>query len=172
MEILVRRATPDDAASLAAVEVTSWRAAYRGLMPDAFLDRLSAEEKTASWRRNLLKHGPSGRKRLRVAIGDDGVIGFVRVGSMWDAGEVGLVYLLYVLPDYWGHGVGTALMSAALDDLRDLGMREAVLWVLRDNQRARRFYEGLGWRPDGRTTTEDYGGVAVEAWCYRRELGV
>jgi ribosomal protein S18 acetylase RimI-like enzyme len=170
MEIVVRRATPDDAASLAAVEVTSWRAAYRGLMPEAFLDGLSAEERAASWRENLLRHGPSGRKRLRVAVEEDGVIGFVRVGTVWDADEVGLVYVLYVLPAYWGHGVGTALMRAALDDLRELGMREAVLWVLRDNQRARRFYDGLGWRPDGRTTTEDYGGVALEAWCYRREL--
>jgi ribosomal protein S18 acetylase RimI-like enzyme len=172
MQIHVRRATPQDAAALAAVEVTSWRAAYRGLMPDAFLDGLAEAEKTEGWHRNLLKHGAEGRKRLLVAVGDAGVIGFVRIGAVWDEGEVGLVYLLYMLPEYWGCGMGTALMSAAMDELRDLGMRQAVLWVLRDNQRARAFYEGLGWCRDGRTTTEDYGGVELEALCYRRAVEV
>ena len=46
MKIPVRRATPEDGAALAAVEVRSWRAAYRGLMPDAFLDGISEAEKT------------------------------------------------------------------------------------------------------------------------------
>jgi ribosomal protein S18 acetylase RimI-like enzyme len=170
MEILVRRAAPEDAAAVAVVEVTSWQAAYRGLMPDAFLDGLSAEEKTVDWRANLLKHGMSGRKRLSVAIEDARVIGFVRVGPIWDEGEVGLVYLLYVLPAYWGAGVGTALMRAAMGELYDLGMREALLWVLCDNQRARQFYERLGWRRDGRTSSEDYGGIMLEAWCYRRAV--
>jgi GNAT superfamily N-acetyltransferase len=138
VEIRLRHATPDDAALLAAVEVASWRAAYRGLMPDVFLNRLSEAEKTADWRQNLLKRGPSGRKRVCVAIGDAGVIGFVRVGPIMDEGEVGLVYLLYVLPEHWSHGVGAALMQ----DLCDLGMSEATLWVLRDNLHARRFIAG------------------------------
>jgi ribosomal protein S18 acetylase RimI-like enzyme len=170
MEISIRRATPADAASVAAVEVASWRAAYRGLMPGAFLDRLSQTEHTASWRANLLKHAASGHKRLLVAVEDQKVVGFVRVGPESESSEVGLVYLLYVLPEYWGRGVGTALMCAAMDELRDLGVRETTLWVLRDNQRARRFYEGLGWHRDGQTSAEDYGGVELEAWCYRRTI--
>jgi ribosomal protein S18 acetylase RimI-like enzyme len=170
MEILVRRATPEDAAALAAVEVTSWRAAYHGLIPDALFDNLSVEEKTERGRRNLFKHGACGRKRVVVALRDAKVIGFVRVGPVLDASEVGLVYLLYVLPAYWGCGVGSTLMNAAMGELQALGMQEALLWVLRDNRRARRFYEGLGWRQDGRTSSEDYGGVALEALCYRRAV--
>jgi hypothetical protein len=42
--------------------------------------------------------------------------------------------------------------------------------VLRYIWRARRFYERLGWQPDGRTTTDDYGGVRLEALCYRRNI--
>ncbi len=170
MKITVRRATPEDAASLAALDVTVWRVAYRGLMPDAFLDALSQAEKTIKWRQNLLKHGPFGRKRVLVAVEDGDVIGFIRVGAVDDEGERGLVYLLYVLPAYWGQGVGKTLMRAAIDELRDLDMGEAVLWVLRDNQRARAFYAGLGWRQDGRTTTADHGGIELEALCYRRTL--
>jgi hypothetical protein len=59
-------------------------------------------------------------------------------------------------------------MQAGMQELRALGMRGATLWVLRDNLRARRFYEHLGWAPDGRTASEDYGGRRLEALCYRR----
>lgn len=170
MPIQLRRAVPEDAAALAAVEVHCWRATYRGLMPDAFLDELSEAEKADAWRQNLLKHGPSGRKRVWVAPGDAGISGFVRVGPVMDDGEVGLIYLLYVVPEQWSRGVGTALMQAGMQDLRDLGMHEATLWVLRDNLRARRFYEHLGWMPDGRTASEDYGGILLEALCYRRSV--
>ena len=170
MEIQLRRATPEDAAALAAVEVRCWRAAYRGLMPDAYLDGLSQVEKAETWHQNLLKHGQSGRKRVWVAGGDASICGFVRVGSVIDEGEVGLIYLLYVLPEQQHRGVGTALMQAGMQDLRDFGMREATLWVLRDNLRARRFYEQLGWTPDGQAASEEYGGCRLEALCYRQSV--
>ena len=169
MQICVRHAAPEDAASLATAEIESWRAAYQGLMPQAFLNGLSHEAKTRGWHRNLLKHGASGRKRVLVAVSDNVPIGLVRIGCDEDDNGVGLVYLLYVLPEHWRQGVGKVLM-AAMDELREFGMREAILWVLRDNQRARNFYEGLGWRSDGRTTTENYGGVELEALCYRRTV--
>jgi GNAT superfamily N-acetyltransferase len=78
--------------------------------------------------------------------------------------------VLYVLPEQWRRGVGATLMQAGMQELRDLGMREAILWVLRDNLRARRFYEQLGWTPDGRIVSEDYGGCQLEALCYGRSV--
>jgi ribosomal protein S18 acetylase RimI-like enzyme len=171
MEIRLRRAVPDDAPRLATVEVTTWRAAYRDLMPDAFLEGLSEVEKAEEWRRSLLKHGPLGPKRVVVAEAEDVLVGFVRAGVVEEeVGEVGLVYLFYVLPEHSGRGVGRSLMAAAMDDLRDLGAHEVILWVLRENRRARGFYERLGWRPDGRAATHDYGGVALEALRYHRAV--
>jgi GNAT superfamily N-acetyltransferase len=171
MRIILRRATPADAASIAAVEVTSWQCAYRRLMPDAFLDGLSIQDKSASWHLSLVKHQHGGRKRTVVAVSEDQVVGFAAVGRVEGDADVGLVYLVYVLPKYWGCGVGKALMAAVIDQLRELGVSEAVLWVLRDNQRACHFYESLGWHADGRTQTDDYGGVELEAMCYRRAVG-
>ena len=169
----LRRATPEDAQSLAAIEVATWRAAYSGLMPDSYLEGLSEAEKAEEWRRSLAKHGQDGRKRVLVAEVAAGPIGFVRVGAASDEAEgTGLVYLLYVLPEYWGLGVGKSLMGAAMAELQELGMREAALWVLRQNRRARGFYEGLGWRPDGRTMEQEYGGARLQAWRYRRAVEV
>jgi GNAT superfamily N-acetyltransferase len=170
MRISVRRATPPDAASIAAVEVITWQCAYRHLMPDAFLDGLSLEDKTASWHLNLVKHRDGEWKRTVVAVRDEEVVGFATVGRLQEETDTDLMYLMYVLPEQWGCGVGQALMDAAMNELRELGVREALLWVLRDNQPARRFYESLGWHADGRTQTDDYGGVELEAVCYRRAV--
>jgi ribosomal protein S18 acetylase RimI-like enzyme len=168
--MLIRRATPNDAAAIASIEVGSWQAAYRGLMPEAYLSRLSVAEKTIEWHHNLSKHAALWAKRVLLALEDQRALGFVRVGVVADPSDVGLIYVLYVLPEYWGAGLGAALMHAAMRELRALGQDSAMLWVLRDNWRARRFYERLGWQPDGRTTTDDYGGVRLEALCYRRDI--
>lgn len=172
MEILVRPAAVEDADALAMIEVESWQAAYRGLMPDAFLDGLPQAEKAESWRRTLSNLGYPGGKRVLVAAGEAGLVGLVSVGPTPGPENQGLIYLLYILPEYWGRGVGQDLMSAALQELQNLGISEAILWVLRDNRRARRFYEQHGWRENGQTSSADYGGVELEALCYQRTLNL
>ena len=68
-----------------------------------------------------------------------------------DSGEppAGEIYGCYVDPLHWRRGVGSALMVGALASLADAGYSEAVLWVLKENPRARAFYERHGWRADG-----------------------
>jgi len=73
--------------------------------------------RTSFWRQNLLKHGTSGRKRVLLAASDARVLGFARIGAEQEAHQNGLVYLLYIRPELWGRGVGTALMHAAMDSL-------------------------------------------------------
>lgn len=169
--VRIRRATPDDALAIASLDVATWRVAYRGLMPDEHLDGLSVEEMTDSWRANLLKHQAHGHKRVLVAEVGQRVVGYARVGGAEDGEEeVGLLYLLYVLPELWSRGIGKALLRNAIEELVDLGQTKAILWVLRDNSRGRAFYESQGWSPDGRSSWNEYGNKSLEALCYRRDL--
>lgn len=161
----VRRATLEDAGAIAEGHVASWRAAYRGLMPDAYLAALSVEESATRWKRSLDGEEKNG-KRTCVAESDDArLIGYATVGPDEEPGR-GHLLLMYVREEAWGTGVGRALMSAANDALRELGHREAVLWVLEQNARARRFYDAAGWRADGTRQTSDYGGLGLEALRY------
>ncbi len=59
------------------------------------------------------------------------------------------MHRLFVLPEFWGKGVAARLHDEALDVWRNLGVVEARLWVLEENERARRFYERHGWSDDG-----------------------
>jgi ribosomal protein S18 acetylase RimI-like enzyme len=164
----VRRAQPGDADALGRVHVRAWQAAYRGQMPDAYLDGLRAEERAAGWRRGL------GRDRDRdpilLAERAGRVVGFAAVGPAEEPAGAGELYAINVDPDHWGTGAGRALLAGAQAELARLGYAEAVLWVLPGNDRARRFYETAGWTTDGTRRTAEVLGVTVEEVRYRRPL--
>ena len=163
----IRRAVPGDALAIAEAEVASWRAAYADLMPAAYLAALSEHDRAETWRADLEKHGERGRKRTWLAEDGGSVLGFSLAGLQTGApAGLGLLYFLYFRPEAWGEGLAAPFMERVIDDLRDQGVTMAQLWVLAENQRARRFYERLGWRPDGERSSEDYGGVSLEALRY------
>lgn len=80
------------------------------------------------------------------------------------------MYALYVRPERIGTGVGRALMDALLARAESDGRASLLLWVLRENGRARRFYEKAGFAPDGAEEPFEVDGVAVPEVRYRRRL--
>ena len=141
----MRRARPEDAAAVAEVHVRSWQVAYEHIFGAERLAELGVERRRAGWERILA--APD--EQVLVAEHDGAVVAFASVGPSHGGGGDGELYAIYALPEVWRSGVGPALMRAALGALRAEGFREAVLWVLEDNPRARRFYEREGWVLDG-----------------------
>ena len=138
----------------------SWQAAYAHVLPAERLTQLSVERRARQWR-----DWPP-----LLAESGDVVVGFVSVGASRDVDADGELFAIYVDPDYWGSGVGRKLMAAAEERLSELGHLEAILWVLADNPRARRFYERSGWRHDGTTRTIEIFGIDVTEVRYRKIL--
>jgi GNAT superfamily N-acetyltransferase len=152
--LTLRRAEKHEARLIAELHVRAWQAAYRGLLPDELLDGLSVAAREALWRRKL---AIGSRSHVWVAERGERVIGFVAVGPSRDGdtgASVAEVYAIYVEPEVVGTGVGRVLFKHAMDFLRGHGYGAAILWVLETNARARRFYEGAGWQPDGAMKTE------------------
>jgi ribosomal protein S18 acetylase RimI-like enzyme len=166
--VTVRHAAVDDAPALGRVHVRAWRAAYRGHMPDGYLDGLRAEDRAAGWERGLQRD--RARDPVLVAERDGLVVGFAVVGAAEDPRGAGELYAINVDPDHWGTGAGRALLLAAHEQLARLGYGEAVLWVLPANRRARRFYETAGWVADGAERSAEVQGVVVPEVRYRRRL--
>jgi GNAT superfamily N-acetyltransferase len=93
------------------------------------------------------------------------VVGFASTGPSRDEGVgpgTGEIQAIYLAPEAWSRGLGSALLASAADDLRARGFRPLVLWVLEANDRGRRFYERAGWRPDGARKPIDFDGVQVD----------
>lgn len=83
-------------------------------------------------------------------------IGFVEVVP-------GELHALYVMPGHWGTGAADALHRRVVPLLGD-----ATLTVIRDNARARRFYERNGWILEGDDEPHDFDGIRVPFVRYRR----
>ena len=167
----MRTAISADATAVASVHVESWRAAYRGQLPDELLDNLSVDRRAERWRGVIGATGASDAVLLLERAGS--IEGFAHVCEARDndAGRgVGEVSAIYLRPSSWGQGLGRELMAAALSHLAGAGSASAVLWVLATNERARRFYEAGGWEHDGAERTESIGGRGVAEIRYRREL--
>ena len=167
---LVRPARPDDATAIGVVHVRAWQAAYRGVMPDEYLDSLSADERAAMWRDRIARDD---LPPLLVAETEGVVVGFAAYGrerpspEQRGAGELGAINLD---PDHWGKGIGRSLLREAMGTLWSLGYREAILWVVPQNMRARSLYESEGWSADGAVGSDDVLGVTVTEMRYRTEL--
>jgi GNAT superfamily N-acetyltransferase len=175
MELRVRRAATADVAGVAKVQVATWQAAYRSVLPDAYLDALTPERSQVGWERVVAASSEGSRSTILVAAAKPGeVVGFVHSRSSRDDDadplHVGEVVAIYVLPSAWSTGVGRQLMTAAEEWLRANDFSEATLWVLRENQRARRFYEAAGWAADGGVKEDAIGDVPVHEVRYRRSL--
>jgi ribosomal protein S18 acetylase RimI-like enzyme len=168
----IRLAITSDLPTLASVHVRTWQHAYRGQIPDEYLDSLSVEVRVERFR-ELLERADPPREQCLVGIDAGVLVGFVSTCPSRDpdaAPDVGEVGAIYVLPEYWSRGWGRRLMSEALKDLAAGGFARATLWVLDTNHRARHFYELAGWSPDGTTRIDRRATFTLRELRYERTL--
>ncbi|GAA2095720.1 GNAT family N-acetyltransferase [Streptomyces albiaxialis] len=173
----VRDMTEADIDAVSVLRVRGWRFAYAGLIPQRALDALDPAEDAAHRRR--MTPVPSLVAEDENEGGEGEVIGWAAWGpyrsdatssSPPPSPEDVELYALYVLPDRIGTGTGRALMAAVLDAAAATGATRMLLWVLRDNARARRFYEAAGFTADGQVADFEIDGTTVPEVRYVRLL--
>lgn len=167
--MVIRPAEPEDALAVARVHVRSWQAAYRNLMPDDYLDQLRPEDRAQKY--DFANADPS-RPQTLVALEGGIIQGFATIApyrgpELKDWGEV---CALYVDPQHWNGGIGSALVAAARARLLEHRFSSAALWVLEGNTRAERFYQRDGWTPDGTRRIDQVWNVTVNEVRYLRAL--
>jgi ribosomal protein S18 acetylase RimI-like enzyme len=192
--VVIRAASAADAAQVAAVQREAWFAAYEGIISSEIIDRVTAPDdgarvrqtfRTRPWQHMLVAvaadqaaPGPTGEPAA------SGIVGYASFGPETDVqsapwphplttdgedGSVAELYALYVSPAWWSTGTGRLLMEQVLARTSEAGYQSITLWVLRDNRRARRFYERAGFAPDGATNVLVRLGGVTEL-RYRRTL--
>jgi ribosomal protein S18 acetylase RimI-like enzyme len=166
LSFLVFPAGPSDAEALARVHVTSWRETYRGLLPDAFLARMSEAGYARRFGRSLRDPRPD--EVTLVAADRGGIVGYA-AGLKSRSGAEGEAEIatLYILRAAQGQGLGGRLMADTARALAAQGATSLMLSVLRDNIRARRFYEHLGGEPQAPRREPGPGGQLLYEVAYR-----
>jgi GNAT superfamily N-acetyltransferase len=153
----VRRATADDAEAIERVRVETWRATYRGLLPDGLIDQLQPNVERRGERLRLAS--PS--ELNFVAVEDTVVVGYAFAGPerTHDVEYSAEVYAIYVLPAAQGKGYGRALIRECARELAAGGMTSLLIWVLRENMIGRGFYERLRGTPVKEKPLEEFPGA-------------
>ncbi|MDN0082973.1 GNAT family N-acetyltransferase [Crenobacter sp. SG2305] len=137
-------AQAEHAAIVADLHTTSWQSAYRGLLPDRYLDKEAAAERLQHWKSRLVD-GKDGPFEVLIAVLDDKPVGFVCLQP--EADPAFGVYLdnLHVMPSVQGVGLGKQLLAWAAQRAREGWPNKPLfLYVLEDNAEARAFYRSVG----------------------------
>ena len=159
----IRYMTPeDDRKAVSRIYEESWRYAYRGIIPQDYLDAIPE----GKWIRTLDIPGWD-----NLICEENGQ--FIGTGtisrSRWDwYPDAGEVISIYLLPEYIGKGYGRKLMTALTDELEKRGYQEIFLWVLEENSRARAFYEKQGFVRTEDTMEGVIGGKTLREIRYTR----
>jgi GNAT superfamily N-acetyltransferase len=160
-----REATIADCPGVASVHVRSWRESFTGIVPQAFLDRMSVEQRTTAFAARF--SDPA----YKMYVAEDevgGIVGFADCGEPRDdvAGYDAELFAIYLLPEYQGKGVGRELFRRVVETLIGCGKRSLYLLALEVSP-YRSFYEKLGGRVSERRQKEIEGivfNVLVYGW--------
>lgn len=171
MKITVRTALPDDAQAVSMIKERSWKAAYVGMMPQAFLDSLDDSHSTKRFEKDI----SAGTLKVKLLLEDNTPAGMIGYGKSRDKKypDWGEVVCLYVRSGFYRRGYGEKLLRAAQEDLAQEGFQDGFLWVLKQNQNARQFYSAMGLRETGDVTHSELMGETLTEvrYCFSLNLG-
>jgi ribosomal protein S18 acetylase RimI-like enzyme len=159
------KASLNHAPEIARLQVDGWQSAFKGIVPQNYLDNMSYEERSERMN-NLLSKDSPGFNAL-VAIEDSGaVVGFSCSGPSRTLveGFNGELWAIYVNQNRQGQGIGQSLVVKTARSLQGDGLNSMIIWCLADNP-YRRFYQKLG----GIVVAEKYdpiGGATLKQIAY------
>jgi ribosomal protein S18 acetylase RimI-like enzyme len=140
----IKKATLDDVKDISRIHALSWKFAYKGIVPQDYLDEIE-EDFWVSMFADCIKNNDL---IAQLIFENHAPIGCISYGKSRDEKfpHWGEIVSLYLLPEYFGKEYGDKLLESALFDLRQSGCQNVYLWVLKENQRARHFYEKNNWK--------------------------
>ena len=147
MEMMIRPGRPDDAAFCADIHKRSWIYAYSHCIDRDIIEQRHRNRETM-WK-SFLADDKNGNF---VAVLGGKIIGIITISVERDGdlpAGTGELCGFYLDPDYIGKGYGRQAMAWVQSELKSRGFSTMVLWVLDQNEKAKRFYEKNGLRPEG-----------------------
>ena len=161
-----RKATRADADAVASLHTESWRDAYRGILPDAYLDGPIADERAKLWRSRFSSPGGD-RRYVLLAMSQGRPVGFVCVLLDEEPPWGACLDNLHVLPKWRGGGLGRQLFSRAAQWVMSTEPGWPIhLLVFEANLGARRFYDALGGEVVESSRNEVLEGIKIPSLLY------
>lgn len=163
----IRESTQNDVPGMAKVRVDTWRSAYKGIVPDEFLERLSYQSTAEGWQKAFWENRKPGVAVFVAENEQKEIVGIAICGPEQSQDPIyrGEIYVLYVLPQYQNQGIGREHVAACVQHLiQQLAVETMLIWVMAENP-YRRFYESLGGKLV-REKTKEIGGELISEVGY------
>jgi GNAT superfamily N-acetyltransferase len=149
----VRLAKSGEGVSLGAIHVRAWIDTYSRAVPDNIVAERLPRVRELDWEELMRRRRRTAGAGVLALVEDGQLVGLCEFGPTEDGDDdprvAGHVFRLFINPSHQSAGGGRLLLATARDHLLAVEMKEATLWVLESDERARGFYEHLGWQPDG-----------------------
>lgn len=143
MNVKIRKATLEDANTISNIYALSWKSAYKGIVPQKYLDEL----KCTFWVSSFQNWINNNILTAQLIYENELPVGCIAYGKARDGkfAHWGEIISIYLLPGYFRKGYGQKLLQTALSDMKTDGYEKCYLWVLKENYNARNFYEMNGF---------------------------
>ncbi len=140
-DYIIRYNRLEDQAQMARIKIDGWRDTYDQIIASKYLKGMDYEEQTQRFFRSFEEY----KERVFVAVRGKEVLGY----ACFDPKERSFKYdaeleSLYIRNNEHHKGIGTALFKEAAKELRSRGKRNMIVWCLKGNDNAIKFYEKLG----------------------------
>ncbi|MBR4502770.1 MAG: GNAT family N-acetyltransferase [Clostridia bacterium] len=135
-QMIIRKAVRDDALQIAEILVEDWKTAYRGIIDSDFLDSMSVESR---YQREVKRY-----QKYTVAESGKEILGFAWNETAGEDPADCEIVALYVRSAKRKNGIGRALFQNSIDFFRAAGRKKMIVWCLKENVEARKFYEKMG----------------------------
>lgn len=160
--IVVRRAEEKDVRQIAEILVEDWKTAYRGIMEDDFLDSMSVDQRYEIEVKRYEKY--------MVAADGEEILGYAWLETTEEEPADCEIIALYIRYAKRKNGIGKLLFQYAVNHFRESGKKRMIVWCLKENDEARRFYEKVGGK-EFRPGSHNWGGKEYEMISYLYDLG-
>lgn len=147
--------------AIARLHAYSWQIHYRDILFDQYLDHDVMQERMVVWQRRF--ENPTKHQFVVLANDQDLLVGFACVFLNHDQQYGSLVDNIHVHPDWQRKGIGRNLMDHCVDHISELNDPFKMhLWVFKQNDIARKFYERMGGKTVESTIENNPGGGQAE----------
>ena len=139
----IRDIKKEDIPQVVDMQISGWRAAYKGMIDDEYLENMNVEKKIKMREKDYKE------TRFIVAEINNEIVVFCRytdnMEKTLETPEVDCeLRALYVKPEVKHNGIGKKMFQYAVNEFKNMGKTKMVLWCLKDNVLARKFYEKMG----------------------------
>lgn len=162
--MIIRPVEKEDLNIVAKIKVETWNNSYKGIVDNAYLKKMDYKKTADKWLKNF------DNENFIVTVLDNKIVGFCRYGERIDElnrfkDYDGEIYAIYIDKNFQRQGIGNKMIEYACTELKKQNKNKVLIWCLKDNISARKFYEGINGKVLGYKTS-DIGGKEYEEIAY------